>query len=159
MCTGEPPDEIASSQCNCCYFLRNTEGMVPLPNSLDEANESLPALFENGLLNNNSLIMLEQIINQVWLFGINSLEQWYVFIGEKKLFTHVYFFCDSVFQPSWQEKSCQTVISTKKVFITGILLQMLAIRIIFDIFSNIPKMFEIMLLEQDCNIMFGAHVL
>jgi dynein heavy chain len=38
--------------------------MVPLPNSMDEANDQLPGYFEMGLLNDNSLIMLEQIITQ-----------------------------------------------------------------------------------------------
>ncbi|ELU10552.1 hypothetical protein CAPTEDRAFT_221643 [Capitella teleta] len=41
--------------------------MVPLPNSIDEANDQLPAYFEMGLLNDNSLIMLEQIITQVYM--------------------------------------------------------------------------------------------
>ena len=47
------------------YFLRVTAGMVSLPGNMDEADEILPPCFEMGLLNGHSLVMLEQIINQV----------------------------------------------------------------------------------------------
>ncbi|XP_076453104.1 dynein axonemal heavy chain 10-like [Babylonia areolata] len=59
------PEEVTDE--NCLYFLRNTPGMVPLPNSIEEANEMLPAYFEFGILNGHSLIMLEQIIGQVFM--------------------------------------------------------------------------------------------
>ena len=52
-------------QYDCIYFLRNTEGMVPLPNTIDEANEVLPSQFEMGILNGHSLVMLEQVMTQV----------------------------------------------------------------------------------------------
>lgn len=51
------------------YFLRTSEGMVPLPNTLDEANSTLPGLFEIGLLNGHSLTMLQQLINKVGGFS------------------------------------------------------------------------------------------
>lgn len=63
MCHGQLSDDVYHQ--DCVYFLRNTEGMVPLPNSVQEAEAELPALFEMGLLNDNSLVMLEQIITQV----------------------------------------------------------------------------------------------
>ena len=63
MCYQHLPEEVIDE--NCLYFLRNTPGMVPLPNSIEEANEMLPAYFEFGILNGHSLIMLEQIIGQV----------------------------------------------------------------------------------------------
>lgn len=66
MCHGKLADAVFTH--DCVYFLRNSEGMVPLPNSMDEAEVELPAYFEMGILNNNSLIMLEQIITQVrWI--------------------------------------------------------------------------------------------
>ena len=63
MCYQHLPEDVIEE--NCLYFLRNTPGMVPLPNSIEEANEMLPAYFEFGILNGHSLIMLEQIIGQV----------------------------------------------------------------------------------------------
>ena len=50
---------------DCMYLLRNSDGMVPLPNTVEEANETLPSYFEFGILNGHSLLMLEQIITQV----------------------------------------------------------------------------------------------
>lgn len=63
MCYQHLPEELADQ--DSVYFLRNTPGMVPLPNSMEEANETLPAFFEMGILNGHSLVMLEQIISQV----------------------------------------------------------------------------------------------
>ncbi|XP_067660223.1 dynein axonemal heavy chain 10-like [Haliotis asinina] len=65
MCYQHLPEEVADQ--DSVYFLRNTTGMVPLPNTLDEANEMLPGYFEFGLLNGHSLVMLEQIITQVYM--------------------------------------------------------------------------------------------
>jgi hypothetical protein len=64
MCYQHLPEEFHDE--NSIYFLRNTPGMVPLPNSVEEANEMLPAYFEFGILNGHSLVMLEQIIGQVY---------------------------------------------------------------------------------------------
>ena len=65
MCYLHLPEEVAD-QVDCVYFLRNTPGMVPLPNSMEEANEILPGYFEMGTIKSNSvLVMLEQIISQV----------------------------------------------------------------------------------------------
>ncbi|XP_076108254.1 dynein axonemal heavy chain 10-like isoform X2 [Mytilus galloprovincialis] len=67
MCYLHLPEEVAD-QVDCVYFLRNTPGMVPLPNSMEEANETLPAYFEMGTINSNSvLVMLEQVISQVYM--------------------------------------------------------------------------------------------
>ena len=63
MCYGDLPEEV--SDFTSIYFLRNTEGMAPLPNSVEEANVELPKCFEVGILNGHSLNMLEQIITQV----------------------------------------------------------------------------------------------
>ena len=62
------PEEVA--EVTSVYFLRNTEGMVPLPNTMSEANAELPKCFEVGILNGHALNMLEQIITQVWLHNI-----------------------------------------------------------------------------------------
>lgn len=63
MCYQHLPEEVADTK--SVYFLRNTPGMVPLPNSSEEANSELPGYFEMGILNGHSLVMLEQIISQV----------------------------------------------------------------------------------------------
>ena len=60
---GHMPEDVMTYQ--CIYFLRNTPGMVTLPNSIEEANQVLPGQFEIGILNGHSLLMLEQIISQV----------------------------------------------------------------------------------------------
>ncbi|PIK48528.1 putative dynein heavy chain 10, axonemal isoform X3 [Apostichopus japonicus] len=62
MCHGHIPEEVAVD--DCVYFIRNTPGMVDLPNTIDEAHEILPQFFEYGILNGHSLVMLEQIITQ-----------------------------------------------------------------------------------------------
>uniref|UniRef100_A0A2C9JWZ0 AAA+ ATPase domain-containing protein n=1 Tax=Biomphalaria glabrata TaxID=6526 RepID=A0A2C9JWZ0_BIOGL len=65
MCYEHLPEESADS--DCIYFLRNTSGMVPLPASITEADETLPSYFEYGVLNGHSLLMLEQIITLVYM--------------------------------------------------------------------------------------------
>ena len=56
------------SQTNAFYFLRTTTGPVPLPSTIDEANEIMPSLFEFGLLNeNDTLLMLDQLLHNVYL--------------------------------------------------------------------------------------------
>lgn len=65
MCYQHLPEEVADTK--SVYFLRNTPGMVPLPNSSEEANSELPGYFEMGILNGHSLVMLEQIISQVYM--------------------------------------------------------------------------------------------
>ena len=63
MCFNFLPEE--ARDLDSVYFLRTTEGMVPLPNTISEADSMLPGLFEIGLLNGHSLMMLQQVINKV----------------------------------------------------------------------------------------------
>lgn len=65
MCYGHLPEAVFEQ--DSIYFMRNTDDMVPLPASMDEARETLPSLFEIGLLNGHSLVMLEQVITQVFM--------------------------------------------------------------------------------------------
>ena len=65
MCYGEVSPEMTKD--DFIYFLRTGDGMVPLPNSIDEADEQLPAAFEVGVLTSSTLLMLEQVITQVGL--------------------------------------------------------------------------------------------
>jgi hypothetical protein len=48
------------------YFLRTTPGTVVLPNSLDEANQTLNLYFDFGLLNSHPLFMLSQMLTKVY---------------------------------------------------------------------------------------------
>ena len=48
------------------YFLRNTAGMVPVPNTVDEADVVLPQYFDYGLLNSHPLYMLNQVLTKVY---------------------------------------------------------------------------------------------
>ncbi|XP_052801261.1 dynein axonemal heavy chain 10-like isoform X3 [Mya arenaria] len=65
MCYQFLPEEFADHE--SMYFIRNTPGMVPLPNNKDEASETMPNYFETGILNGHSLVMLEHIISQVYM--------------------------------------------------------------------------------------------
>ena len=49
----------------CIYFLRTTDGMVPLVNNAEDANIELPDYFEMGIQNGHSLIQLQQLIRDV----------------------------------------------------------------------------------------------
>lgn len=49
------------------YFLRNTTGPVPLPSNVYEAEDMLPPLFDFGSLNDQSLLMLEQLLTLVYM--------------------------------------------------------------------------------------------
>lgn len=60
------PSKYASY--NCIYFLRTQTGVVPMPQNYDEM-EILPEHFEYGLLNGHTLVMLDQIINNVSQFN------------------------------------------------------------------------------------------
>ena len=51
---------------DCLYFLRASSGMVPLPNTIQEAEETMSGYLEYGILNGHSLVMLEQIISHVF---------------------------------------------------------------------------------------------
>ena len=57
------------SNMDSIYFLRNSPGMVILPNTVEEAQQELPGYFEVGVLTGHSLIMLEQVITQVSMMG------------------------------------------------------------------------------------------
>ncbi len=48
------------------YFLRNSSGMVPVPNTLDEADVVLTPYFDYGLLNSHPLYMLNQVLTKVY---------------------------------------------------------------------------------------------
>ena len=67
------------------YFLRNTEGMVPLPNSIEEAKVDLPKCFEFGVLNGHSLNMLEQIITWVRLSFLYFSGPFTIHLGGRNL--------------------------------------------------------------------------
>lgn len=49
------------------YFVRNTTGPVPLPSNVYEAEDTLPPLFDFGSLNDQSLVMLEQLLTLVYM--------------------------------------------------------------------------------------------
>ncbi len=48
------------------YFLRNTSGMVPVPNTVEESDQTLPQYFDYGLLNSHPLYMLNQVLTKVY---------------------------------------------------------------------------------------------
>ncbi|XP_074640231.1 dynein axonemal heavy chain 10-like [Tubulanus polymorphus] len=74
MCFQHLPEDVAANK-DCVYFLRNTPGMVPLPNNVEEADEMLPAMFEIGILNGHSLVMLEQVISKIYMPLLSYTQQ------------------------------------------------------------------------------------
>ena len=49
------------------YFVRTTEGMVPLPANLEEAEMEMPKHFEFGLQNVDTLVILTNIIHEAFM--------------------------------------------------------------------------------------------
>jgi len=62
-CLGNPPADMSVQE--FVYFVKTSNGMVPLFNSIEEAAEVLPSHFETGVINTQCLVMLEQLITQV----------------------------------------------------------------------------------------------
>lgn len=48
------------------YFLRNTSGMVPVPNTVEEAELTMSEFFDYGILNAHPLYMLNQVLTKVY---------------------------------------------------------------------------------------------
>lgn len=65
VCHEHLPEEFADE--NAFYFLRNTTGPVPLPSTLEEAEEILPPLFQFGSHYGPSLQMLEHLLTLVYI--------------------------------------------------------------------------------------------
>ena len=66
LCIGEIP--ATASEGKSIYFMkRDSKDPVPIPTSIEEADELLPTLFEVGSLTGNSLTMLEQIVSKVYV--------------------------------------------------------------------------------------------
>ena len=63
-CVGEFPADLDPLPDHFVYFMRSTDGLVPTPNSLSEAEEQLQAHFETGVVTGHSLEMLEQLLTQ-----------------------------------------------------------------------------------------------
>ena len=47
------------------YFIRSTEGMIPVLNSLEEVNSEMPKHCEIGFINGPPLVQLEQLLTKV----------------------------------------------------------------------------------------------
>ncbi|KAJ2996626.1 Dynein heavy chain 10, axonemal [Globomyces sp. JEL0801] len=65
MAVGIIPEEVVD--CNAVYFIRNLPGPIPIPNSPQSANDVLPTHLEVGFLSNQALLMLEQVIQEIYL--------------------------------------------------------------------------------------------
>ena len=65
VCYEHLPEDFADE--NAFYFVRNTTGPIPLPSTLEEAEEILPPLFEFGSHNGPSLQMLEHLLTLVYM--------------------------------------------------------------------------------------------
>jgi hypothetical protein len=65
VCVGEFPSDLTSLPDHFVYFLRVTEGMVPLPSNYAEAVNLLPSYFEVSVISGHSLDVLEQLLTLV----------------------------------------------------------------------------------------------
>jgi hypothetical protein len=65
VCRGQIPAHIAETR--CIYFLRSQTGVIPTFASLQEANELMPTYLDYGVLNGHALLMLEQLLGQVFM--------------------------------------------------------------------------------------------
>lgn len=65
MCSGQAVEQVSAH--DSVYFMRVTDGMVPVPMSAEEARDTMPSLFEVGLLNAHTLVMLEQVVTQIYM--------------------------------------------------------------------------------------------
>uniref|UniRef100_A0A8C5S9R1 Uncharacterized protein n=1 Tax=Laticauda laticaudata TaxID=8630 RepID=A0A8C5S9R1_LATLA len=78
MAVNDIPEEFVES--DTIFFLRETAETVSEPNDLAEANDVLPEVLEYGILNNNTLLMLKQILALVrgfsWLGVIFRPSLW-----------------------------------------------------------------------------------
>lgn len=59
------PESI--SQVNCIYFLKNSSGQIPIPLNAADANETMSLFLEIGYLSGQALLMLEQVLSEVYL--------------------------------------------------------------------------------------------
>ncbi|NXY88575.1 DYH10 protein, partial [Alcedo cyanopectus] len=80
MALDEIPDEFVSD-CTV-YFLRETKERVTEPKDLAEANEVLPEVIKSGVLTDDTLLMLKNVISQVkaisgvWSVSVSDLPVW-----------------------------------------------------------------------------------
>jgi dynein heavy chain len=58
------PSDMSSKM--SVFFIRTTPGTVPVPNSINEARQTLPQYFDFGLLNAHPLFLLSQMLNKVY---------------------------------------------------------------------------------------------
>ena len=79
MCQGNLPIELGEKR--CIFFLRNAEGVIPTFSTLQEAEESMPAFLEFGVLNGHTLLMLEQITLHVRMIVVVVVAVVFVVFG------------------------------------------------------------------------------
>ncbi|KAJ3039942.1 Dynein heavy chain 10, axonemal [Rhizophlyctis rosea] len=70
LCVNQLPDRVA--EVNSIYFLRNQQGAIPYPKSIEDANIQLPKWLERGYSSGHALFMLEQVISEVYLPLLSS---------------------------------------------------------------------------------------
>ncbi|KAJ3144485.1 Dynein heavy chain 10, axonemal [Geranomyces variabilis] len=72
MCVQNVPDQVA--EVNSVYFLRNKPGAIPQPRSLEDAHNTLPAWLEIGYFSGHALLMLEQVLSEVYIPLLNNID-------------------------------------------------------------------------------------
>ena len=57
--------------CPTIYFLRNLQTKLPTPLDAEQARAVMPGFIEYGLLSQNSLIMLQQLMSNIFVPLLN----------------------------------------------------------------------------------------
>ncbi|KAI9188096.1 hypothetical protein H9P43_002487 [Blastocladiella emersonii ATCC 22665] len=65
LCIQHLPEKIA--EVNSIFFIRNTKGAIKEPRSLEDARGTMPLALEIGYFSGHTLVMLEQVIHEVYL--------------------------------------------------------------------------------------------
>ncbi|KAJ3114591.1 Dynein heavy chain 10, axonemal [Phlyctochytrium bullatum] len=83
--TQKLPEKI--SELNCMYLLKNGAGAIPIPKSaiVIEAEMSMSKYLEIGYLSNHALVMLEQVISEIYIPLLSNVE----FVSTKTAKEHV----------------------------------------------------------------------
>ncbi|KAJ3018931.1 Dynein heavy chain 10, axonemal [Thoreauomyces humboldtii] len=72
ICVQNIPEQVA--EVNSVYFLRNKAGPVPQPRSADDAQATLPTWLEIGYFSGHALLMLEQVLSEVYIPLLNNID-------------------------------------------------------------------------------------
>ncbi|KAJ3299892.1 Dynein heavy chain 10, axonemal [Borealophlyctis nickersoniae] len=72
LCLNKLPDKV--TEVNSVYFFRNMRGPIPIPKSVTDAQITLPKWLELGYFSGHALLMLEQVLSEVYLPLLSTID-------------------------------------------------------------------------------------